>query len=477
MFEETEVKDESERKERHSEENISFAGKMVAIAIAVFACNLLVWGIWILTMKAGIKETFLIFVILPLVLQGVILSVVLLIHRKIDRSIQKTAVELAEEKARTVFLSKVSHEIKTPVSAILKMNEMILAEQISPAVESYAMNIRSAGNNLSALIDEVLETTELKAGYIEIEKKEYNLLSVITECYNLVNARAVEKGLELRIVNDASVPSMLIGDEIKIKQIISTILSNAVKYTEDGHVELNIAKEEEDGKTLRVIFTISDTGRGISDEAKAHLFDAFEQNPDITDEDNEGLGLGMSIVKQLIDLMGGSIDIVGEEDVGSVVTISISQAVAESEPVGDISKHIAAINAPVHPQGDKLIAPDLKVLAVDDVKTNLDVFCGLLKRTMIGVDAATSGKDAVKCASDTAYDIIFLDHLMPEMDGVETLKRIREIPGYEKTPIYAVTTNYSDDVEEEYKGYGFDGYIAKPVKKKILEEIIQSYIA
>lgn len=411
------------------------------------------------------------------VISGIIACFAFIIHIRINVIIKRVAEAEATEQAKTIFFANMSHEIRTPVNAILGMDEMILREKISEDVEGYAINIRNAGQNLLAIINDILDASKLEAGKLEIVDVDYDLAPLLIDCYNLVVLRAKEKCIEVKISNDATVPGRLRGDEIRVRQIITNLLSNAVKYTGEGYVELSVNWKKLEEDNIYLIITVKDTGVGIEDVDREKMFAAFERLNERENRYVEGAGLGLSITSALVKMMDGTIDVQSTFGEGSVFTVTIPQKIAGVSTLGQLAKSIDEKAKNDEQYEEKFRAPESSVLVVDDVQMNLDVFKGLLKRTQIQIDTALSGQEALKLVTKKRYDLIFLDHIMPEMDGIETLKRMRESENLNShTPIIVLTANVGNGYEEEYKQAGFDEYVGKPVKGKVLEELIYKYI-
>lgn len=399
------------------------------------------------------------------------------LHMRIEIMLEGFLKSEATAKAKGAFFAKMSHEIRTPINAVLGMDEMILREPVSPEVEEYALNIKNAGQSLLSIINDILDTSKLEADKLELVPVDYDLMSILGDCYNMVNIRAHDKGLELRVINDPSVPKCLHGDEVRIRQILTNLLTNGVKYTKVGYVELGVRWQKLDGDNMNLIFAVKDTGMGIAPDNLNSIFESFQRVDEKKNKYVEGTGLGLSISKQLIDMMHGTITVESKIDEGSVFTVSIPQKIVGTSALGDFYKSISNRTRVVDKYKEKFQAPDAKVLVVDDIQMNLDVFKGLLKKTQVQIDTALSGERALDLVNIKHYDIIFMDHLMPEMDGVETLNKIREMDTKNnETPIIALTANAGPDAERQYKEYGFTDYISKPVKGKHLEEIVLKYL-
>lgn len=395
-----------------------------------------------------------------------------------EMAIARASEAEATKKAKEDFFARMSHEIRTPINAVLGMDEMILREETSPEVEAYALNIKDAGQSLLTLINDILDSSKLQVGKLEIVPVDYDLLSVLNDCINMLKMRAKDKGLSLTVTNDHSVPRMLNGDEVRIRQVLLNILANAIKYTTVGSVELDVAWKRIDRNTMDLILSVKDTGMGIAEEAMPRLFNSFERLDEKKTKYIEGTGLGLSITKQLVDLMGGHITVESKLGEGSTFTITIPQKIVGMLSIGDFYKTVESASGKGEKYKEKFVAPDANLLVVDDVQMNIDVFKGLLKKNQVQIDAASSGKQALELCKTKEYDIIFMDHLMPEMDGVEALQYIKTTVNLnENTPVVALTANAGPGSEDIYKNLGFDDYMSKPIKGKLLEEMVYKYIS
>lgn len=377
--------------------------------------------------------------------------------------------------ASTAFLTRMSHEMRTPINAILGMNKMILKESQETNILDYSRDVNTAGNYLLGIVNEVLDLAKVTAGKIEIEPAEYDLMNMIRECYSLVSPRAKANRLSFVVEMDDVLPSMLYGDRQRVIQVVTNLLTNAVKYTPTGRVTLTVQGKISEGRLLLII-SVADTGIGISEENIPYLFDSFKRIGNVRNKKIEGTGLGLSITKQLVELMDGQISVESTLGKGSIFTVVIPQGIRSVEPCGSFS---------MGPNGDRRVADrneilDLigNILVVDDVAINLRVFTMLLKDTGVKVDVVKSGEEAIEHIKRSKYDIIFIDHLMPGMDGIETIKQINELVDNpnKSTPIIMQTANTSVNAKEEYASYGFSDYIAKPIKDEELRSLLKKYL-
>ncbi|WP_051656716.1 DegV family protein [Butyrivibrio sp. AE3004] len=392
----------------------------------------------------------------------------------------KKAAERAEElnRSQNRFFSSMSHEIRTPINSILGLNELILREEnISDEVARDAVGIQGAGKMLLALINDILDFSKMEAGSMDIVPVEYKVGDLMSEIVNMIWLRAQEKGLELNVSVDPNVPSVLYGDEVRIKQILINILNNAVKYTKEGSVGLHIESEEAGENTVMLRISVSDTGMGIKKDSMPYLFDAFKRVDEEKNRHIEGTGLGLSIVKQLVELMDGTISVNSVYGEGSTFNVILKQGVSDAEAIGELSiQNYGLVRK--HAYESRFTAPDASVLIVDDNEMNLEVERKLLLATRMRVDTALSGKKALEETIKTHYDVILMDHLMPEMDGIDCLKEIRSQVGglNQMTPIVVLTANAGSENKELYNHSGFDGYLIKPVSGEALEDMLLNHI-
>ncbi len=383
---------------------------------------------------------------------------------------------LASE-AKSNFLANMSHEIRTPINAVLGMDEMILRECKEKDILRYARNIQSSGKTLLSLINDILDFSKIESGKMDILPQNYQLASVINDCYNMIQMRAKDKGLTLIVENDDTLPSRLYGDEVRIRQVYTNILTNAVKYTQEGSITIAISYEKLQENRINLIFSVKDTGGGIKKENIPRLFDSFERMDVRKNRYIEGTGLGLAITKEIVERMEGSIIVESEYRKGSTFTIQIPQVIVDMAPIGNIYELYVKSSVEEYQYKELFRAPDLNILAVDDVDINLVVLKGLLKQTRVKVDTAVSARQALKMIHDKSYDIIFMDHMMPEMDGIEALQEIRRDKTHkcQNVPVIALTANAVVGVEGQYRSYGFADYLSKPIQSQSLEKMIMHY--
>ena len=393
--------------------------------------------------------------------------------------------KLANE-AKSRFLSNISHEIRTPINAILGFDEMILRESASKEILHYALDIKSSGKTLLALINDILDFSKIEAGRMEIIPVEYELGSLINDVANMSQLRAEDKGLEFRVIVDENIPHILFGDEIRIKQCIMNIITNAIKYTDKGSVTFKISYEDyipdfpEDSYDESIILKvrIMDTGIGIKEDDMIRLADAFERLDEQRNRQVEGTGLGINIVGNLLIMMGSKLEASSTYGVGSEFWFDLKQTVIDREPIGEFTQSYKESALNMLSYKESFHAPTARILVVDDIKTNLTVIEGLLKMTQVKVDTALSAMDAYELVKTNKYDLIFLDHRMPEIDGIRAFHHMEKMEDNinKDVPIVALTANAISGSREMYLKEGFVNYIPKPVNPVKLEEMILYYL-
>lgn len=380
--------------------------------------------------------------------------------------------------AKSQFLANMSHEIRTPINGILGMDNMLLKECKDENLKEYAKNIQSAGQSLLSIINDILDISKIESGKLEILPIKYELFSILNDCYNLTKSKLQEKPLELEIHVNEELPSWLYGDEVRIRQIINNFLSNAVKYTKQGKVTFSLDYEQKSNDRILLIISVADTGIGIKEEDLGKLFTSFTRIEEKRNRNIEGTGLGLNLTKNLVDMMDGEIQVESTYGKGSCFTARIPQKIVDATPMGDFGKRYKQyLNA----SDDSILsfqAPDAKILVVDDVEMNLKVVRGLLKQTQIQIDTANSGKQCLELVKTIHYDVIFLDHMMPEMDGIETLNSMKLLTDNlnKEVPVIMLTANAIVGAKEEYMSAGFTDYLTKPVQETELLEMLIKYL-
>lgn len=390
-------------------------------------------------------------------------------------------------KAKSIFLANMSHEIRTPINGILGMDSMLLKECKDETLRDYALNIQSAGQTLLSLINDILDISKIESGKMEILPVTYSVFTVLNDCYNMVAVRAKDKNLELVMDISPEIPTALFGDEVRIRQVVNNLLSNAVKYTNEGSVTLSVWAEKVDvdpmqgDNTSRVelFIQVKDTGIGIREKDREKLFADFVRLDEKRNRNIEGTGLGLNLTKQLLDMMGGTIEVESTYGVGSVFTVSLLQQVSDEKPLGDFEKlyrqHVNVVDA----AQERFEAPEAKILVVDDVQMNLKVFVGLLKSTKIQIDTAINGAEALELVQKQHYDVIFLDHMMPVMDGVEAFRRMKKLEKNPNanTPVVMLTANAVAEARNGYMDEGFSDYMAKPIREEVLLATLKKFLS
>ena len=393
--------------------------------------------------------------------------------------------EVAEQanqanEAKSYFLSTMSHDIRTPMNAILGLNEMVIRESHDDVIVGYSENIKTAGNTLLGIINDILDFSKIEAGKMDIINVDYSFVSVLNDLVNMVQKKAEDKGLAFNMDIDKELPSVLNGDEIRIKQVITNILSNAVKYTKEGSVSFSVGYKKIPDKPDSIILTISvaDTGIGIKPEDMDKLFKAFERIEEKKNRNIEGTGLGMNIAQSFLTMMGSHLQAESVYGEGSVFSFDIEQKVVKWEPIGDYKEAFIRSLRERRKYREKFIAPGTDVLVVDDNPVNLTVFTSLLKRSQITIDTCESGDEAVVLYKNKHYDVIFLDHMMPNKDGIETLAEMHRLQGTsnDKTPVVCLTANAISGMRKMYINAGFDDYITKPIDPDRLEGILLQFL-
>ena len=374
--------------------------------------------------------------------------------------------------AKTRFLANMSHEIRTPINSVIGMDEMIIRECHESHIREYATNIRQASQSLLFIINDILDITRIESQKMELVLVEYKLGELIQGLMEMLSLRAASKQLELKTSIANGLPSVLYGDEVRIRQILTNLITNAIKYTHEGSVTL-IVNGRQENDTLHLHFAVKDTGIGIKPEDIRKLGSAFERVEESRNRNIEGSGLGLSITTQLLQLMGSKLKVDSEYGKGSIFSFDLNQSIVSAAPMKLEKAELSDSDANI-----SFIAPNAKILVVDDNAMNRRVFTGLLKKTKIQIEEADSGSKCLELVQNSHYDLIFLDHMMPEMNGVEAFQFMQEWDDYpcKNTPKIMLTANALAEAKKEYIELGFDGFLAKPIIIRELESLIQNLL-
>ena len=405
-----------------------------------------------------------------------LLSALLRWQDEVNARVQEAAdAAIAAGEAKSRFLAQMSHEIRTPINAVLGMNEMILRKTDDEAILEYAGNIQTAGRILLSLINSILDFSKIEEGKMEIVPVEYDTTSVINNLVTSISERAREKDLALIVDVDKTLPSRLYGDDVRLSQVIMNLLTNAVKYTKEGSVRFSVSGGARTDGMLELNVSVEDTGIGIREEDIPRLFESFERLDEVRNHNIEGTGLGMTIVTRLLDMMGSRLQVRSVYGQGSVFSFTVLQKILDEAPIGDYTERLSISQSSDGRAGFTAAGAD--VLVVDDNEMNLKVAENLLKLFGISADLAGSGFEAIDRVREKHYDILFLDHMMPKMDGIETmdtLKREALLPA--DTAVIVLTANAVNGAKERYLSLGFDDYLSKPIVVDSLEELLIRYL-
>lgn len=381
-------------------------------------------------------------------------------------------------RAKSSFLSNMSHEIRTPMNAIVGMTEILLREKHSPKETGYLHNIKNSGLALLTIINDILDFSKIESGKLEIVEEEYFPASMLSDLRMIFQNRIGEKEVELQFHIDSSLPVKLYGDSMRLRQIIINIANNAIKFTERGYVRLTIRVQEKEGEDIRLFVSVEDTGQGIRQEDLQKLFGAFEQVDTKKNRNKEGTGLGLSISKQLVELMGGSIGVKSEYGQGSEFYFTVCQKIRSEETVGSSWENAAAGEKETPEDYQEFTAPRARVLIADDNEINREVAVLLLEPLQMQIDTAEDGAEALEMIQKNRYDLVFMDHWMPVMNGVEATAALRRMEGeyYQKLPVIALTADAMEEAKQEFTAAGMNDFVAKPIEMKEICGVIKSWL-
>ena len=391
------------------------------------------------------------------------------------------AKEIAQNanRSKSDFLANMSHEIRTPINAVLGMDEMILRDCEDSQILEYAEDIKRAGGMLLSLINDILDFSKIESGKMDIIPVDYDLGILLNETVEMVRPRANEKSLELVMEISPDTPTHLNGDEVRIRQIITNILTNAIKYTNKGKVTLTVSGKQLSEEKTELYVSVKDTGIGIRKEDIGHLFESFTRVEESRNRNIEGTGLGLSITMRLLNLMGSRLEVDSTYGEGSDFYFYLEQQRKDDKVVGeDIRIYCQNAKGKKGELSNDFYIPDARLLVVDDNKVNLKVFKGLLKKNGMKIDTAMSGKECLELMKENHYHIVFLDHLMPDMDGVETLNQAKMLKNSKSQDavMIVLTANAVAGAREKFLQEGFDDYLSKPISLPLLKEMILKYL-
>lgn len=396
---------------------------------------------------------------------------------------QYEEIRLAKEEAvqanqaKSQFLANMSHEIRTPINTIMGMNELVLREDIAPDVRRHSKDIQNASVSLLSLINDILDFSKIESGKMNIIPQEYDTEELLMGLSTMLHVKAEEKGLDVDILVDEKMPAKLLGDDTRIRQVILNLLSNAVKYTERGKVTFTVRLEQVSDNRAQIFVSVKDTGIGIQTVDMEKLFMTFERLDEKRNAHIQGSGLGLNITKELLALMGSELKVKSTYGKGSEFYFVLEQKILEEQGIGNIETHHQECSTDEDTYVPQFTAPEAQILVIDDNEMNLRVVQGLLAATKVQIETGTSGVECLEKIRQKHYDLIFLDHMMPQMDGVETFEHIQsEEHLCQGTPVIILTANAILGARETYLEKGFTDYLSKPVAGDALETVLAMYL-
>ncbi len=381
-------------------------------------------------------------------------------------------------RAKSDFLASMSHEIRTPINAIIGMNEMIVRESDDENIKSYAQTAAAAGDTLLSLINDILDFSKIESGKLEVVTTDYAITSLINDTVSMIRPRAENKNLKFEINVDKNLPEVLSGDVVRVRQVIMNFLTNAVKYTHEGSVTFTIGGERKGKDDFILKVSVKDTGIGIKPEDLKNLFVEFKRFDMSKNQNIEGTGLGLAITHNLVKIMNGDIDVGSVYGEGSIFTVTLPQKIVKADPVGDYAEKLQQQRSERKSYKASFVAPEARILIVDDNELNLKVAAGLIKDTKIQVETCKSGEECLEKIQKEKFDVVFLDHMMPGLDGIETLHRAENLEKNfcKNSPFIALTANAVTGAREMFIKEGFDDYISKPINPDIFENMLYKYL-
>ena len=438
------------------------------LTVAIGICGFLFWAIveliWYYVQISPTKGMFLAIGLLFLLVMAIIKTGqdLLLSEKKKQQAI---SAKEAEEK----FLANMSHEIRTPMNAIVGMTEILLRGKLTGEQKEYLENIKSSGNALVSIINDILDISKIEAGKMELVDDVYATRQMMSDIDKIIKTRIGDKPIELVCDVDKNVPDRLYGDGLRIRQIIINLANNAVKFTDSGRIIITVKAQQTSDERIAVFVSVADTGQGIKPEDIKRLFGAFEQVDALKNKGKEGTGLGLTISSQLVEMMGGKLEVKSEYGKGSEFYFTIYQ-----DPVSEDMEWKQEAEDDIM----NFIAPNAKILLVDDNEVNRKVALGLLAPLQMQIDTAVNGKNAIDMIGKKEYNLVFMDHMMPVMDGVEATRRLREKEGdyYQKLPIIALTANAMKEAQNLFKDAGMNGFVAKPIVMKQICQVLREWL-